>query len=47
MLFRSRLGDHFTDLRLAQHPQAGHFVHLEQPDDAAAAVGGFLDRLVW
>jgi epoxide hydrolase 4 len=37
-----RLGECFTTLQLDIHPQAGHFVHLEQPDDAAVAVAAFV-----
>jgi len=40
-----RLPEFFTDLQLDVQPDAGHFVHLEQPDIAAAAIADFFDRL--
>jgi pimeloyl-ACP methyl ester carboxylesterase len=36
-----RLHEHFSNLQLDIQPDAGHFVHLEQPDAAAAAIGAF------
>jgi pimeloyl-ACP methyl ester carboxylesterase len=40
-----RLHEHFTDLRLDVLPDAGHFVHLEQPDRAALEIGRFFEGL--
>lgn len=40
-----RLPEYFTDLDFAPFPDAGHFPHHEQPDRAAAEIGGFFDRL--
>ncbi len=36
-----RLGEFFTDLQLGVQADAGHFVHLERPDAAAAAIEAF------
>ena len=36
-----RLPAFFTDLQLGVQPDAGHFVHLEQPQAAADAIGRF------
>lgn len=38
-----RLHEHFSDLRFDAQPDAGHFVHLEQPDAAAAAIAAFFE----
>jgi pimeloyl-ACP methyl ester carboxylesterase len=40
-----RLHEHFSDLRLDVLPDAGHFVHLEQPDRAALEIGHFFEGL--
>ena len=40
-----RLPEFFSDLELGTEPEAGHFVHWEMPDRAAAAIGAFFDRL--
>ena len=42
-----RLGETFSDLDLAPFPGVGHFPHREDPDAAAAAVGGFFARIGW
>jgi pimeloyl-ACP methyl ester carboxylesterase len=39
-----RLPEFFSDLRLDLQADAGHFVHLEQPDVAAAAIERFFSR---
>lgn len=39
-----RLAEYFTDLEVSVQPQAGHFVHLEQPEAAAAAIAAFFAR---
>lgn len=39
-----RLPEFFTHLQLDVQPDAGHFVHLEQPDIAAEAIAGFFER---
>ena len=38
-----RLGEFFTDLRLDVLPEAGHFVHLERPDQAAREIATFFE----
>lgn len=40
-----RLPEHFTDLRVDVLPEAGHFVHLEQPARAASEVRRFFESL--
>lgn len=40
-----RLHEHFSDLRVDLQPDAGHFVHLEVPDAAAAEIADFFARL--
>lgn len=40
-----RLPEFFSDLEVEVCPDAGHFVHLEQPDRAAAGIGAFFERL--
>ncbi|MGL4241561.1 MAG: alpha/beta fold hydrolase [Beijerinckiaceae bacterium] len=39
------LGEYFTDVELSFCEGAGHFVHYEQPDEAAMAVDAFFTRL--
>jgi epoxide hydrolase 4 len=41
-----RLGEFFTDLEFSIAPGAGHFVHYETPEQAAAAVRRFFGGLV-
>jgi pimeloyl-ACP methyl ester carboxylesterase len=40
-----RLAEYFTDLQVEVLPQAGHFVHLECPDRAAAEVVAFFESV--
>lgn len=40
-----RLPEFFTDLQAAVEPEAGHFVHLECPDRAAADIATFFELL--
>jgi pimeloyl-ACP methyl ester carboxylesterase len=40
-----RLGETFSRLDLARLPDVGHFPHREDPDRAAAEIGGFFARL--
>ncbi len=40
-----RLPEFFTDLEAGVEPDAGHFVHWERPDRAAAAIAAFFGRL--
>lgn len=40
-----RLGEHFSNLRFDAQPDAGHFVHLEQPDAAARSIAEFFQDL--
>jgi len=42
-----RLGETFSDLDLAMFSGVGHFPHREDPDRAAAEIGGFFTRTVW
>ncbi len=42
-----RLGKTFADLDLAPFPNVGHFPHREDPDQAAAEISTFFDRLGW
>ncbi len=39
-----RLAEFFSDLQVDVQPDAGHFVHLEQPDAAAAAIELFFEH---
>lgn len=43
--WRDRLGETFGSVTVDVQPGAGHFVHLEQPDAAAAAIAGFFEPL--
>lgn len=40
-----RLGEFFSDLQFDLQPDAGHFVHLERPEVAAAAIAAFFSHL--
>lgn len=39
------LPEYFTDVEVSFAEQAGHFVHYEQPDEAAATIDAFFTRL--
>ena len=43
--FADRLADYFADLDFAPVPDAGHFVHYERPDFAAAEISRFFTDL--
>ncbi|WP_366553836.1 alpha/beta fold hydrolase [Aquibaculum sediminis] len=40
-----RLPEHFSDLEASSASDAGHFVHMEQPQKAAEAIRAFFQRL--
>ena len=40
-----RLGETFSEVEVGLQPDAGHFVHLEQPDAAAASIEAFFDGI--
>jgi pimeloyl-ACP methyl ester carboxylesterase len=40
-----RLPETFADLEVSVQPEAGHFVHLEQPDAAASAIASFFAKV--
>jgi pimeloyl-ACP methyl ester carboxylesterase len=42
-----RLGEFFQDPEVTIAEDAGHFVHYETPDAAAAAIAAFFDRVRW
>ncbi|MBM3788616.1 MAG: alpha/beta hydrolase [Acidobacteria bacterium] len=42
-----RLSETFSNLDFAQFPGVGHFPHREDPDRAAAEIGGFFERIGW
>jgi pimeloyl-ACP methyl ester carboxylesterase len=42
-----RLGEFFEDPEITIAKDAGHFVHYETPDAAAAAIAAFFDRVAW
>lgn len=42
-----RLRETFSDLDFAVMPRVGHFPHREDPDRAAAEIGGFFERIGW
>ena len=43
--YADRLGESFTDLDYAVVPEAGHFVHYEQPDFTNREIAGFFEGL--
>jgi pimeloyl-ACP methyl ester carboxylesterase len=43
--YADRLGETFTDLDYAVVPEAGHFVHYEQPDFTNREIAGFFGGL--
>ena len=42
-----RLSETFVNLDFAQFPDVGHFPHREDPDRAAAEIGGFFEGIGW
>ncbi len=42
-----RLGEFFEDPEISIAEDAGHFVHYETPEPAAAAIAAFFERLTW
>ena len=42
--YTDRLGEFFSDLDFAPAPNAGHFVHFEQPDYAVREILGFFAK---
>ncbi|MEI8145113.1 MAG: alpha/beta hydrolase [Alphaproteobacteria bacterium] len=41
------LDAYFTDVEVSFAEEAGHFVHYEQPDQAASAIDAFFTRIGW